>query len=58
MSATAEGPCILGADGCPGGWIAVSHPLDQPLRATWAVFETFSKLFCKTTRHHIWNIIF
>ena len=35
---------VAGADGCPGGWIVVAHPRDQPGLATCQIFPTFAEL--------------
>ena len=39
---------VGGVDGCPGGWLLVHHPQNNPQRAEWQIFETFAELF-KTT---------
>lgn len=46
---TPNPPLIAGIDGCPAGWIAVIHPLNQPEHATWHIFETFAALLKHTT---------
>jgi predicted RNase H-like nuclease len=33
---------VLGVDGCPAGWVVVSHPLDRPEAADITIAETFS----------------
>lgn len=43
-------PEIAGVDGCPGGWIAVSHPLDRPDLAQFEIFPTFDELLARTPR--------
>jgi predicted RNase H-like nuclease len=35
---------VAGVDGCPGGWIAVIRPLDDPSAARAKVCETFSEI--------------
>lgn len=40
---------IAGADGCPGGWIIVSHPVDEPAASTWHVAATFAELVAFTS---------
>jgi len=44
MSRLATKTYIAGADGCPAGWIAVYHPVDQPYAARWRIFATFEEL--------------
>jgi predicted RNase H-like nuclease len=34
---------IAGIDGCPGGWIMVTHPIGKPDAAAYKLFETFSE---------------
>ncbi|MBU2533390.1 MAG: DUF429 domain-containing protein, partial [Alphaproteobacteria bacterium] len=34
---------VAGADGCPGGWIAVYHPVDRPNEAASRLFSTFAE---------------
>jgi len=41
-------PYVAGVDGCPAGWIAVTHPFDQPEQATWHIFERFDQLLADT----------
>ena len=35
---------VAGVDGCPAGWIVVTHPLDRPDQARSAVYSTFAPL--------------
>jgi predicted RNase H-like nuclease len=51
MTAAGAPPYIAGADGCPGGWIVVRYPLNQPSAATWHLFETFETLLAAVTDH-------
>ena len=44
MNGTDAAPYIAGADGCPAGWIAVYHPVNQPEAARWQIFATFAEL--------------
>jgi predicted RNase H-like nuclease len=37
-------PHVAGVDGCPGGWIAVSHPLGRPDRARFDIVPAFSDI--------------
>jgi predicted RNase H-like nuclease len=51
MTSIKPPPYIAGADGCPGGWIVVRHPLNRPSAASWHLFETFEALLAATADH-------
>lgn len=37
-------PFVLGADGCPGGWLVVTRPLDNPAAASAHIVATFAEI--------------
>ena len=39
---------VAGADGCPAGWIAVYHPVNDPTAAAYKIFATFADLLAFT----------
>ncbi len=48
MTANAPQIWVAGADGCPAGWIAVYHPVNDPAAAASRIFATFADLLAFT----------
>ena len=48
MTAQAHESWVAGADGCPAGWIAVYHPVNDPASAASRIFATFADLLAFT----------
>ena len=35
---------VAGVDGCPGGWLVVTHPIGQPAEAAFTIVSSFTEL--------------